>query len=106
MNPQMAANAVKNAARLVLVGGVAVYGAANSLFTVEGGHKAIVFNRLVGIKDTVSALLHLKSMNSTRFIKQQHPPTLDFFDSGVLGRHALQAAVVREADHLRRQGAA
>jgi hypothetical protein len=55
MNPQLAANALKNTVRAVLFGGVAVYGAANSLFTVEGGHKAIVFNRLVGIKDNVSA---------------------------------------------------
>jgi hypothetical protein len=38
----------------VLVGGgLAVYGAANSLFNVEGGHRAIVFNRLVGIKEEV-----------------------------------------------------
>ena len=47
--------AVGNLARLLLGGGLAVYGAANSLFNVEGGHRAIVFNRLVGIKETVSS---------------------------------------------------
>ncbi|KAE8125498.1 hypothetical protein FH972_020299 [Carpinus fangiana] len=34
-------------------GGLAVYAAANSLYNVEGGHRAIVFNRLVGVKDQV-----------------------------------------------------
>lgn len=40
-------------AQVLLGGGLAVYGLANSLFNVEGGHRAIVFNRLVGIKDEV-----------------------------------------------------
>jgi len=38
-----------------IIGGIAVYGAANSLYNVEGGHRAIVFNRLVGVKDKVIA---------------------------------------------------
>jgi len=44
------------AGRLVgvaIAGGIAIYGAANCLFNVEGGHRAIVFNRVVGIKDQV-----------------------------------------------------
>ncbi|KAK9828924.1 hypothetical protein WJX72_002806 [[Myrmecia] bisecta] len=44
------------ATRLVqfgLVGAAALYGVSNSLFNVEGGHRAIVFNRLVGVKDRV-----------------------------------------------------
>lgn len=40
-------------ASLLLVGGAAVYGISHSLFNVEGGHRAIVFNRLGGIKDKV-----------------------------------------------------
>ncbi|KAL4434214.1 hypothetical protein ABPG75_000655 [Micractinium tetrahymenae] len=40
-------------ARVLFVGGAAVYGLANCLFNVEGGHRAIVFNRIGGIKDTV-----------------------------------------------------
>jgi prohibitin 2 len=39
--------------QVVLAGGAAVYGVANSIFNVEGGHRAIVFNRIVGIKDKV-----------------------------------------------------
>ena len=39
--------------RLALIGGAGLYAASNSLFNVEGGHRAIVFNRLVGIKDEV-----------------------------------------------------
>lgn len=40
-------------ARLLVVGGGLAYGAMNSLFTVEGGHRGIVFNRVVGIKEQV-----------------------------------------------------
>ena len=43
-------------AKIALIGGAAVVGAMNSLFNVEGGHRAIVFNRLTGIKDTVRFL--------------------------------------------------
>ena len=43
-------------AQLLVAGGAAMYGLANSLFNVEGGHRAIVFNRIVGVKDTVGAL--------------------------------------------------
>ncbi|KAB1215159.1 Prohibitin-1, mitochondrial [Morella rubra] len=38
-----------------ITGGLASYAVANSLYTVEGGHRAIEFNRLVGIKDKVYA---------------------------------------------------
>ncbi|KAK9915078.1 hypothetical protein WJX75_004457 [Coccomyxa subellipsoidea] len=37
----------------VLFGGAAIYGASQSLFNVEGGHRAIVFNRISGIKEKV-----------------------------------------------------
>ena len=47
-------NAIGGLGRALLLGGATIYGAANSLFNVEGGHRAIVFNRLSGIKDTVS----------------------------------------------------
>uniref|UniRef100_A0A061RZ08 Prohibitin n=1 Tax=Tetraselmis sp. GSL018 TaxID=582737 RepID=A0A061RZ08_9CHLO len=51
--PKGAGNAAARLAQIAIAGGVAVYGAANSLFNVEGGHRAIVFNRLVGIKEKV-----------------------------------------------------
>ncbi|KAJ0052807.1 hypothetical protein Pint_02341 [Pistacia integerrima] len=34
-----------------VIGGLGLYAAANSLYNVEGGHRAIMFNRLVGVKD-------------------------------------------------------
>ncbi|ESQ50433.1 hypothetical protein EUTSA_v10002059mg [Eutrema salsugineum] len=37
----------------VLIGGLGLYGATHSFYNVDGGHRAIVFNRLVGIKDKV-----------------------------------------------------
>lgn len=42
-------------AKVLLIGGAAVYGLTQSLFNVEGGHRAILFNRIGGISDTVYA---------------------------------------------------
>lgn len=53
--PKISPAAVGGLARLLIGGGALVYGATNSLFNVEGGHRAIVFNRLIGIKDEVGA---------------------------------------------------
>ncbi|KAL8461182.1 hypothetical protein ACS0TY_031810 [Phlomoides rotata] len=39
--------------KLGLVAGLGVYGLANSLYNVEGGHRAIVFNRIIGVKEKV-----------------------------------------------------
>lgn len=39
--------------KLGLVAGLGIYGVANSLYNVEGGHRAIVFNRIIGVKDKV-----------------------------------------------------
>ncbi|XP_047947776.1 prohibitin-1, mitochondrial-like [Salvia hispanica] len=35
------------------IAGLSIYGLSNSLYNVEGGHRAIVFNRIVGVKDKV-----------------------------------------------------
>eukprot|EP01025_Chloroclados_australasicus_P055302 TRINITY_DN6660_c0_g2_i1.p1 TRINITY_DN6660_c0_g2~~TRINITY_DN6660_c0_g2_i1.p1 ORF type:complete len:285 (-),score=23.42 TRINITY_DN6660_c0_g2_i1:663-1517(-) len=40
-------------ARTLLLGGGLLYAGLNCLFNVEGGHRAIVFNRIVGIKEKV-----------------------------------------------------
>ncbi|OMO96887.1 Prohibitin [Corchorus olitorius] len=39
--------------KLGVIGGLGVYGIANSLYNVDGGHRAIVFNRIKGIKDEI-----------------------------------------------------
>ncbi|GAB2297262.1 Prohibitin-1, subunit of the prohibitin complex (Phb1p-Phb2p) [Dionaea muscipula] len=36
-----------------ILSGLGIYGVANSLYNVDGGHRAIVFNRIYGIKDKV-----------------------------------------------------
>ncbi|KAK2969379.1 hypothetical protein RJ640_028768 [Escallonia rubra] len=36
---------------LSVISGLDIYGVANSLYNVEGGHRAIVFNRIFGVKD-------------------------------------------------------
>ncbi|KAL3150291.1 Prohibitin-1, subunit of the prohibitin complex (Phb1p-Phb2p) [Trebouxia sp. C0010 RCD-2024] len=46
-------NAPGRLAGLVIGGGALLYGVSNSLFNVEGGHRAIVFNRVTGIKEQV-----------------------------------------------------
>jgi prohibitin 2 len=40
--------------KAALVGGAGLYAALNSFYNVEGGHRAIVFNRIEGIKEKVS----------------------------------------------------
>ncbi|KAI4378337.1 hypothetical protein MLD38_015828 [Melastoma candidum] len=39
--------------QLGVLGGIGLYAAGNSLYNVEGGHRAIMFNRISGIKDKV-----------------------------------------------------
>ncbi|KAG1331214.1 prohibitin-1, mitochondrial [Cocos nucifera] len=39
--------------KVALLGGAGVYAALNSLYNVDGGHRAIVFNRIYGIKEKV-----------------------------------------------------
>lgn len=58
MNAQamgQAAGGAANLLKIALFGGAAVYGVSNSIFNVEGGHRAVVFNRLLGIKESVRA---------------------------------------------------
>lgn len=45
---------------LGVVAGLGIYGISNSLYNVEGGHRAIIFNRLVGIKEKVHLLFLLE----------------------------------------------
>lgn len=52
-SPAAVAGAVGTIARALVLGGGLVYGATHSLFNVEGGHRAVVFNRVVGIKEEV-----------------------------------------------------
>ncbi|KAL0053108.1 hypothetical protein WJX82_000974 [Trebouxia sp. C0006] len=46
-------NAAGRLGGLIIGGGALLYGVSNSLFNVEGGHRAIVFNRVTGIKEDV-----------------------------------------------------
>lgn len=39
--------------KVAIIGGLGLYAAVNSFYNVEGGHRAIVFNRLVGVKNEV-----------------------------------------------------
>lgn len=45
-----AAKAASRAAGSLMVAGGLSYGAYNSIYTVEGGHRAIIFNRVIGMK--------------------------------------------------------
>ncbi|XP_015901220.1 prohibitin-1, mitochondrial [Ziziphus jujuba] len=51
--PKVPGGASSALLKLGIIGGIGLYAAANSLYNVEGGHRAIMFNRLVGIKDKV-----------------------------------------------------
>ncbi|CAL1408375.1 unnamed protein product [Linum trigynum] len=51
-NPRVPSAQVGSAlVKFGVAAGIAVYAAANSLYNVEGGHRAIVFNRITGIKN-------------------------------------------------------
>ncbi|KAI5558036.1 hypothetical protein BDE02_17G012200 [Populus trichocarpa] len=39
--------------KIGVLGGLGLYGATNSLYNVDGGHRAIIFNRIAGIKEKV-----------------------------------------------------
>ncbi|XP_050442696.1 prohibitin-2 [Adelges cooleyi] len=53
VNKMGAAKGLSLGVKLVAGVGVIAYGVANSMFTVEGGHRAIMFNRIGGIQQTV-----------------------------------------------------
>lgn len=48
-----AALAASRAVGSLMVAGGLGYGAYNSVFTVDGGHRAVVYNRILGMKDVV-----------------------------------------------------
>merc|ERR1719223_179802 len=48
-----AAQAAARAVSSAIAAGVLGYGAYNSVYTVQGGHRAVVYNRITGMKDTV-----------------------------------------------------
>lgn len=54
--PNVPGGGISALLKVSIIGGLVVYGASNSLYNVEGGHRAIVFNRLVGVKDKVISL--------------------------------------------------
>ncbi|XP_072965992.1 prohibitin-1, mitochondrial-like [Typha angustifolia] len=51
--PKVPGSGAATLVKVALIGGTVVYAALNSLYNVEGGHRAIVFNRIQGIKDKV-----------------------------------------------------
>eukprot|EP01083_Nonionella_stella_P260528 888208_1 len=45
--------ALGSAATAVLAAGALGYGAMNSVYSVDGGHRAVVFNRITGMKPEI-----------------------------------------------------
>lgn len=39
--------------KLGVIGAIGIYGVSNSLYNVDGGHRAIMFNRITGVKEKV-----------------------------------------------------
>lgn len=63
--------------RLGLIGGIGLYAAYHSLYNVEGGHRAIVFNRIHGVKDRVNLSKH---NIYSKLSKSTSPPSPPLFD--------------------------
>ena len=55
------AGLISGVVQTVVYGGAATYGLYNSLFNVEGGHRAIVYNRVVGVKEKVRVRLTMRA---------------------------------------------
>lgn len=53
LQPGVPGKAVVTLASVLMGSGAVGYGIWNSLFTVDGGHRAVMFNRVVGVKDRV-----------------------------------------------------
>ncbi|XP_062105914.1 prohibitin-1, mitochondrial [Humulus lupulus] len=51
--PKVPGGAASALLKIGIIGGIGLYVATNSLYNVEGGHRAIVFNRIIGVKDKV-----------------------------------------------------
>lgn len=51
--PRRVAQGLAQSLTALAAAGTLGYGAYHSIYTVQGGHRAVVFNRLVGMKDTV-----------------------------------------------------
>jgi len=59
--PKGAPKGLSTGLALLAAAGGAVFGISNSMYTVEGGHRAIIFSRLGGIKDeTFTEGLHFR----------------------------------------------
>lgn len=52
-DPRRAAAAAARSATALAAAGALTYGTYNSLYTVQGGHRAVVFNRLLGMKQQI-----------------------------------------------------
>ncbi|KAG6503049.1 hypothetical protein ZIOFF_035338 [Zingiber officinale] len=50
------AGAAGTLVKVALIDGTVVYAGLNSLYNIEGGHRAIVFNRIQGVKDKLMYL--------------------------------------------------
>lgn len=66
--PNVPTRGVTTLVKVALFGGAAVYAALNSLYNVDGGHRAIVFNRIEGIKDKVSLSVSFSPISFFPFI--------------------------------------
>ncbi len=80
------AQQLAQALKVAALGAVGVYGVSNSIFNVEGGHRAIIFNRVVGIKDTVRR--PRRSAHTIRVLRRLTRT------AGVPRGHALDGAMV------------
>lgn len=51
--PSRMAAAAASSITALAASGAMIYGGYHSIYTVQGGHRAVVFNRIVGMKDTI-----------------------------------------------------
>ena len=67
------AAAAETLGRVAVAGGALVAAAYYSLFNVEGGKRAIVFNRVVGVKNEVRAAPSVSSVDPSPSHRRTRP---------------------------------
>jgi hypothetical protein len=78
------AGLVAGVVQAVVYGGGAAYGLYHSLFNVEGGHRAIVYNRITGVKEKVRP----RPLARARAASSPYSPV---FPRGIASRSSLPA---------------
>ena len=91
------ASVISGVVQTALYGSVGVYGLYNGLFNVEGGHRAIVYNRVSGVKQKVRRDRRIGSRGGRAFAPRWTPLSFARHGGVVRGSRAPRDAATGRA---------